>query len=55
MEPNVKRISQEQVQLTDEQGQVIGVISAPIEAEVLGPGREKVYLARRDQRTPHAA
>ncbi len=44
-----------QVQILDEQGRLVGVISRPVEAEVLGPGREKVYLARPAERTPHAA
>jgi hypothetical protein len=58
MEPNVKRNPEkQQVQILDEQGRVIGVISRPVEAEILGPGREKVYLSRRHtaDRTSHAA
>lgn len=58
MEANVKRISeQQQVQVIDEEGRTIGVISGPVEAEILGPGREKVYLSRRPsgERTSHAA
>jgi len=47
----------QQVQILDESGRVIGVISRPVEAEILGPGREKVYLSRRlaGERTSHAA
>jgi hypothetical protein len=58
MEPNVQRnLEKQQVQVLDEQGRVIGVISRPVEAEMLGPGREKVYLSRRltGDRTSHAA
>jgi hypothetical protein len=57
MDDKVTRISDKQVQLYDEQGRLIGVITRPIvPAEAVGPGREKVYLARRHAaRTPHAA
>ena len=57
MDDRMTRISEKQVQLYDEQGRLIGVITRPIvPAEVVGPGREKVYLARRiADRTPHAA
>ncbi len=58
MEPHVQRsIDQQQVQVLDDEGRVIGVISRPVESDLLGPGREKVYLARRQpgQRTSHAA
>ncbi len=57
MDPKVTKISEKQVQLFDEQGRLIGVITRPIvPAEVVGPGREKVYLARRNaDRTSHAA
>ena len=61
MEPTVQRISEkQQVQVLDEQGRVIGVISRPVASEILGPGREKVYLSRRPgghsaDRTSHAA
>jgi len=57
MEPTVKRDSEnQQVQIVDEQGRVIGVISRPVESEILGPGREKVYLARHSgEHTSHAA
>lgn len=40
------------VELYDENGRLIGVITRPAVREVLGPGREKVYLARR---APQAA
>ena len=52
------RISDKQVQVYDETGRLIGVITRPVLTDVLGPGREKVYLARRHaaaDRTPHAA
>ncbi len=54
---NVKRLSDNQIQLFDDHGTLIGVIRRPVEPEVLGPGREKVYLSRRDQaaRTSQAA
>ena len=57
MDDQVTRISDKQVQLYDEQGRLIGVITRPVvPAEAVGPGREKVYLARRNaERTPHAA
>jgi hypothetical protein len=47
---------QSQIQILDERGGVIGVITRPVAPEALGPGREKVYLARsRPERTSHAA
>ncbi len=57
MEPTVPRSSDKpQIQILDERGRVIGVITSPVEPEVLGPGREKVYLARRfPEHTSHAA
>jgi hypothetical protein len=57
MDPKVTKISDKQVQLYDEQGRLLGVITRPlVPAEAVGPGREKVYLARRiAERTPHAA
>ena len=57
MEPTVPRPADKpQSQLLDERGRVIGVITRPVDAEALGPGREKVYLARsRPERTSHAA
>ncbi|MDH5233601.1 MAG: hypothetical protein OEW77_01490 [Gemmatimonadota bacterium] len=36
-----------QVELYDGRGRLIGVITRPAVSEVLGPGREKVYLSRR--------
>ena len=56
-ESTVKRIPDgPQVQILDETGRTIGVISRPVEPEVLGPGREKVYLSRRPtERASHAA
>lgn len=50
MEPNVKRSSESRVDLFDINGKLIGSISRPVATEVLGPGREKVYLARRSSR-----
>ncbi len=57
MEPTVPRSPDKpQIQLLDERGRVIGVITRPVDPEVLGPGREKVYLARgRPEHTSHAA
>lgn len=43
----VKRTSESRIELFDGNGRLIGTISRPIDAEALGPGREKVYLARR--------
>ena len=58
MEPTVKRTSESRIDLFDAHGRLIGTIDRPSEAEILGPGREKVYLARRDTssgRTSQAA
>ncbi len=58
MDPKVTRISDKQVQLFDEQGRFLGVITRPVVlTDVLGPGREKVYLARHraEDRAPQAA
>ncbi len=57
MEPTVPRPSDEpQIQLLDERGRLIGVITRPVEPDALGPGREKVYLARYgSERAPSAA
>ncbi len=43
----VKRTSDARIEIFDADGQLIGTISRPLDAEALGPGREKVYLARR--------
>ena len=45
------RISEEKsrIELLDADGRLIGTITRPVEPEALGPGREKVYLARRAQ------
>jgi hypothetical protein len=51
MEPIVKRTSASRVELFDAHGRLIGSIERPVGDEILGPGREKVYLARRDGRT----
>ncbi len=59
MEPKMTRTNEGQVQLFDEQGRLIGTIVRPVVPEVIGPGAEKVYLARRSERrdrpTQHAA
>ncbi|MBX7118153.1 MAG: hypothetical protein K1X31_04050 [Gemmatimonadaceae bacterium] len=47
MPPEMKPAAPPQLPVVDEHGRVIGVITRPVEAEVLGPGREKVYLQRR--------
>jgi hypothetical protein len=40
----------------DERGRLIGTISHPQSGEPIGPGREKVYLAKtRQQQRPAAA
>lgn len=49
MDNPVTRISDNQVQVFDDQGRLIGVIRRPVDREVLGPGREKVFLSRREQ------
>jgi hypothetical protein len=63
MEPTMTRTTGEQVQLYDEQGRLLGTIVRPVTPQVLGPGAEKVYLARRvtragastDRASQHAA
>jgi hypothetical protein len=50
MEPIVKRTTTCRVELFDAHGRLIGAIERPVEDEILGPGREKVYLARRATR-----
>jgi hypothetical protein len=62
MEATMTRTAGEQVQLYDEQGRLIGTIVRPVTPQVLGPGAEKVYLARRlprqgasDRSSQHAA
>lgn len=47
METTVKRTSEARIELFDANGRLIGTITRPVEPEVLGRGREKVYLARR--------
>jgi hypothetical protein len=52
MEPNTmtrKSDKNSRIELLDADGRLIGTITRPVETEALGPGREKVYLARRDQ------
>jgi hypothetical protein len=51
MEPTVKRTTESRIDLFDAHGRLIGTIVRPIESEILGPGREKVYLARRSPST----
>ena len=54
--PVKKTPEKKQLTIYDENGRLIGVISRPVVTDVLGPGREKVYLARRGaDRKPHAA
>jgi hypothetical protein len=53
MEPKetnpMTRKSDSRIEILDADGRVIGTITRPVENEALGPGREKVYLARREQ------
>ncbi len=45
------RISHNGIEIFDADGKLVGVIVRPVEpTTALGPGREKVYLARRDAR-----
>jgi len=58
MTTTTNRQTAKQIELYDEQGRLIGVITRPVVGDVLGPGREKVYLsrpARRPRITSHAA
>jgi hypothetical protein len=62
MENTMTRTSDSQVQLFDDEGRLIGTIVRPVTPQVLGPGAEKVYLARRgarqgaaDRSSQHAA
>jgi hypothetical protein len=41
------RISHNRIEIFDTDGKLVGVIVRPVEP-ALGPGREKVYLARRE-------
>jgi hypothetical protein len=42
-------ISHNRIEIFDTDGKLVGVIVRPVEpTSALGPGREKVYLARRD-------
>jgi hypothetical protein len=43
------------IEILDANGRVIGTITRPVEPEALGPGREKVYLAKREGRPSQAA
>ena len=43
------RTTHNRIEIFDDHGKLVGVIVRPIEpTTALGPGREKVYLARRD-------
>ena len=43
------RITHNRIEVFDAHGKLVGVIVRPVEpTTALGPGREKVYLARRD-------
>jgi hypothetical protein len=45
------RTTHNRIEIFDESGKLVGVIVRPIEpSTALGPGREKVYLARREAR-----
>ncbi len=45
------RIAHNRIEIFDTDGKLVGVIVRPVEpTTALGPGREKVYLARRDTR-----
>lgn len=59
MKPETTTMPQTRIEIRDAAGRVIGTIVRPVEPQPLGPGREKVYLARRAQRpearTPNAA
>jgi hypothetical protein len=47
MDTNVKQIAESGIEVFDAHGRLIGTITRPVAPDVLGPGREKVYLARR--------
>lgn len=46
----VTRLSDSRIELRDADGRVIGTVSRPVDPDVVGLGREKVYLARRSAR-----
>jgi hypothetical protein len=50
LEPPMTRTSHNRIEIFDADGKLVGVIVRPVEPTALGPGREKVYLARRDAR-----
>jgi hypothetical protein len=50
MEPDVICNSDSEIEVFDETGRMIGTITRPVDGVVLGPGRQKVYLARRAPR-----
>lgn len=45
----------ERVELFDDSGTLIGVIRRPVVSDLLGPGREKVFLSRAGQSRRPAA
>jgi len=47
MDTQVERPTESRIEVYDAHGRLIGTITRPIGPDVLGPGREKVYLARR--------
>ena len=47
-EPITMKSNSGSLRVFDDGGQLIGTIERPVAGEPLGPGREKVYLARRD-------
>ncbi len=47
METAMPRPTHSRLEILDANGKVVGIIIGPIDAQGLGPGREKVYLARR--------
>lgn len=54
-EPVTMKSNSGSLTVFDDGGQLIGTIERPVAGEPLGPGREKVYLARRDEGTQRSA
>jgi hypothetical protein len=46
---HLTRTERGSLRLFDENGHLIGTIERPVEHDPLGPGHEKVYLARAEQ------
>ena len=48
METTMTRISESnsRIEILDADGRLLGTITRPVDFEALGPGREKVYLAK---------